>query len=1603
MAEDQNLEIAIGAKDETGSTLDKVADNLANLQNIAEEFSVGLKTLNKSLESSQKALAGIGTSSQEATKEIKAANKGVADDSSWSAIQKQLDDTEARYKSLARTAVTFGGQAKDALSAFSTPQKEDFSRKSAGVNPSLGADIKAEQAHYAAIGKLTEQSTQKMVAEFRKRTAAQEKELAQQTAAEQRHYATVGSLVDRNSQQMVAEFRKRTAEAEKNAAAETRAQNLIGNAVDANMQRVVADFRKRQAAEEKAAAASVRANNAIDGSLANMRYAMHDVSMTAGLLGTAITAGSATALKTVADYETAIADIQRTSEMTSAQAAELRDSFVDLASDVPVAFDELGRIGELGGQLNIPQDRLVDFTKTVAQFGATTDVTIDAAATAFGRLDNLLPDVQGNYDALGSSILQVGINSVATESEIIATTSQIAAAGSQAGLSADQVIGLSAAFASLGVAPEAARGTVIRVLGLMNAAVAEGGDALEQFAQTAGISAQEFSNTWGSPEFSNTFVSFLQGIGDEGQHAQLALKDLGIWAARDQNALLKLSQNTEQVSDMLGQAAYGFDNTNILADQFAIKAQTLSGKLQILVNNFTNLVAQSSELSGGVLGGVVDTLNGILEVATQLADNPLAQWIVTSYGALVALSGVALLASSAFGRMFASSLALRPAMDVLKQKQTELAREITIVNRAAAAQGVELTKLQALMVAAGQKAKGFGTVLKGALGVGAIGVAIGLAGSAITSIMDSLRSNVDKARESMGNFSAIMQAAQKDVDEAVAKYGSLDKALADSNSGLVEVNLTLDRSSGVFRKAESAIQDAASTQEAFKGKVVDTNAELENQTIILGRNALAQFAADLKASNDDLGQSLVALQAQGLNLDEFMNNLATGNSKAAEAQLKAISDAAYASLDSFDQNGKVSKVMTQAYMDLESQLKDAREAMDAADGALGNIAIDQALANSEIFQAAGALDGSAGAMGDTEAAAESLKQTIDALSGQFSELKDQANLGQSMVALIEQFGGAAIAGDLMGGAIINSVDDIEGAVSSAIKSGAAMGYTAAESVTALFAQLKQEGVDTAALLAGLQGLGLKNLGGVSFSTITKGMSGATSSTSNLSNYFGQLANNARIAGDSAEQASGGIDKAGKAAEEAAKEVRTLSDYAGDLSGVWKRAFDLRFSVEEARDAIHNAYQDIRDSMKESAERILDLKNKVQDSKDKIKEFSQTIRELKSEGKSLAADKALQEYFLSVAKLYNDDLAKTQISAKIGEIDEKIAQNKDKLAKAQKDQRSAASDAAKTEKELKEAQKDQTTTLEGNSKQAIKNREIVRNLTQDYQKQLQALADTGMSQADLERKSKQLRDEFVRQLTQMGFNRDEVGKYAKAFDDMAYAINRVPRNVTVKANVNPAIQAFQEFADKAAASAKKAQDSTTKAMDNIRKKASGGVSFPVRSQMDNTALINQFQVMLQGYQIAAKTAPPGFAALGFAASAAAISALINRLRAGFAGGGFTGRGGKYEVAGAVHKGEYVIPKEGVDQSSGMPNAGWVMRNLMNTNPGADSSTRISNMTTINKANSAGTQRVMVVNPVDLGIASLHAINNMGGDVVIGDKAVGAAAARSNVKNNNIGAA
>jgi TP901 family phage tail tape measure protein len=391
------------------------------------------------------------------------------------------------------------------------------------------------------------------------------------------------------------------------------------------------------------------------------RYALYDVSATLGIVGAAMVGLGVATYGTSISMERDFQAVVRTTGAAGVQIDYLRDQFVDLSKSIPVSFADLTDIGALGGQLGVAAKDLAGFTEVVAQFSATTDVSVDASATAFGRLDSLLPDVEGNYKALGSSILRVGVNSVATESAIINTAQQIASMAQIANISAPDIIGLAGALASLGIPPELSRSVITSTFTKIVGAVNAGGDSLEAFGSAAKMSGTEFAAAWKEDSI-GTFQRLLQGI-NESDNAIGTLDGLGLASQRLTPTLLKLAQNTDLLSSTLADGNKGFDEATELQRQFGITSGTVSAKLQVLVQNFQAWLYEVGQ-GGNALGGLVDILTGLIGGLADLAKNPVANFFGQVTIGAVALVGVIALVAAGFARAAAGTLALSTALGV---------------------------------------------------------------------------------------------------------------------------------------------------------------------------------------------------------------------------------------------------------------------------------------------------------------------------------------------------------------------------------------------------------------------------------------------------------------------------------------------------------------------------------------------------------------------------------------------------------------------------------------------------------------------------------------------------------------------------------------------------------------------------------------------------------------------------------------------------------------------------------------------------------------------------------------------------------------------------
>lgn len=426
------------------------------------------------------------------------------------------------------------------------------------------------------------------------------------------------------------------------------------------------EFQALSRAADENAAKVKRAQQAIQdyqNSLSNSRYVLYDVAGTLGIMGAGLIAPLVAAVGVAANFEREFAQVARTSGLAGSALRDLKGEFDALYGSLPLSYEALADIATLAGQLGVPAQDIAQFTKVVAQTSAVTDLSVEQAATAFGRLNALIPNVKGQYDRLGSAIALVGVNSVATESEIVNISTQISSMGSFAGLTAQDIVGLSGALASIGAQPELSRGTVTRVFTLMSKAVAEGGSSLDEFARVSGVSSQQFASTWGTPAFTQTFLGFMNGIKNEGGSAVQTLNDLGITSVRDVPLLLRLANAADQAGNAGGLLAQtisdsnkGWNENNELQRQYEIIASTVSARLEVLSNNF-NLLLQA--IGGPALSGLADFLSLLTDItqgATDFAQTDLGGQVLRVVVGLSAALGVLSLVGAGFAVFGASTI-----------------------------------------------------------------------------------------------------------------------------------------------------------------------------------------------------------------------------------------------------------------------------------------------------------------------------------------------------------------------------------------------------------------------------------------------------------------------------------------------------------------------------------------------------------------------------------------------------------------------------------------------------------------------------------------------------------------------------------------------------------------------------------------------------------------------------------------------------------------------------------------------------------------------------------------------------------------------------------
>lgn len=368
---------------------------------------------------------------------------------------------------------------------------------------------------------------------------------------------------------------------------------------------------------------------------AQFRDATKEFAGLAGGIGAAVGTVYATASKPAMNFESAFTGVRKTVDATEEEFAEMRQGILNMSqTDVIASADEIAAVAEAAGQLGIQKEHILDFSKVMIDLGEATNLSADEAASELAKFANITQMDQGDFDKLGSVVVDLGNNFATTEADIVSMGMRLASTGELTGLSEPQIMAAATALSSLGIEAEAGGSAMSKILKSLQLAV-ETGDGLEGFAKVANLSQDAFKQLYKQDSL-KALSAFTKGLNDterNGKSAVAILDDMGITEVRMSNAVLSLASSDDILTDAADLATKAWEENNALTAEAEKRYATTESQIDQAKNSVENL--------GITIGDM--TLPMIKELAGELTEaaKGAQRWVSENQEGIKKVAGIA--------------------------------------------------------------------------------------------------------------------------------------------------------------------------------------------------------------------------------------------------------------------------------------------------------------------------------------------------------------------------------------------------------------------------------------------------------------------------------------------------------------------------------------------------------------------------------------------------------------------------------------------------------------------------------------------------------------------------------------------------------------------------------------------------------------------------------------------------------------------------------------------------------------------------------------------------------------------------------------------------
>ena len=527
-----------------------------------------------------------------------------------------------------------------------------------------------------------------------------------------------------------------------------------------------------------------------------------------------IAAAGTASVAAATQIDTSLTNVKKTVDGTAEDYDNLKQAAIDFSQTNAVSASQILDVESLGAQLGYTLDIMSNGKSEVQEFGEVvsgldiaTNMDAETAGSELAQFFNIMQIGKEETKNYASAIVDLGNKNATTESSISAMALRIAGAGKQIGLSGADVLGLATALSSLGIEAEMGGSAISTIMSEIDKAVALNSDSLATWAQTAGMTTEEFAAAWkdNAAEALNSVLTGMNGAVEQGGNMSVMLDDLGISALRQTDTMKRLAGGGDTLATALQTANTAWEENIALDNEVENRNNSLAAKFEILKNR---VIAVAEEIGRPLADALLQAVNACEPLFTAIENGAKAfsDMSTEEQQAVLAFAGMAAALGPTLKVLGNTSTAFKAVGSALAKVSEGMA---TLNIEALKQAGTWNTNATGAQKASTALSTYSGTAKAGAIATQALGVAMKAAmGASIVAAIGLVVAGIQKVVEHM--------------DTATNRAHNLKTVQNDLVSSTKNVTTVTQNASSASDTASSSIDTQAKSYEELRKQMDDT-------------------------------------------------------------------------------------------------------------------------------------------------------------------------------------------------------------------------------------------------------------------------------------------------------------------------------------------------------------------------------------------------------------------------------------------------------------------------------------------------------------------------------------------------------------------------------------------------------------------------------------------------------------------------------------------------------------------------------------------------------------------------------------------------------------